>query len=120
MDRRPAESELVKDAIGLATLDEAFTLLKTLDDPVDKYAMMQSLCRADWIPGTAIDDFYYQLKQKAKKAGANLDLVLSIVISQLPKKVQSSVKSEFTTQKDTAVIGEIGARNVIGKSSNNC
>ena len=116
VNRRPAESELVQDAIGMASLNDAFTLLKTLDDPIDKYEMMQSLCRSDWSPGTPIDDFYYQLKKKARQAGANLDLVMSIVISQLPKKVQSAVKSEFTVQKgENAVISELGARLVLAK-----
>ena len=88
VNRRPAEVELCKEVVTLTTLDEAFTLLKTLDDLIDKYEMMQQLCRAEWVPGTAIDDFYYLLKEKGNKAGANLDLIMSIVIAQLPKKIQ--------------------------------
>ena len=99
VNRRTAEVELCKEIVQLQTLDEAFALLTTLDDPVDKYEMMQKLCRADWVPGTAIDDFYYTLKEKGNKAGANLDLVMSIVIAQLPKKIQSASKTEFVVQK---------------------
>ena len=98
-NRRPAETKLMKEVVKLKTLDEAFELLRSLDDPIDKYAMMQSLCRADWIPGTPIDDFYYQLRQKAIHEGANLDLVFSILIAQLPKRVQSQAKDEFASQK---------------------
>ena len=116
LNRRPAEVELVKEAISLPTINEAFNLLKTLDDPVDKYEMMQRVCRADWVPGTPIDDFYYELKQRSKKAGADLDLVISILISQLPKKVQSIIKTEFVVQKGTDIhISESGGRNVLVK-----
>ena len=65
----------MKGVVKLKTLDEAFHLLRSLDDPFDKYAMMQSLCRADWIPGTPIHDFCHQSRQKAIHAGAKLDLV---------------------------------------------
>ena len=50
VNRRPTETELMKEVVKLKTLDEAFEILRSLDDPIDKYAMMQSLCRADWIP----------------------------------------------------------------------
>ena len=116
INRRPAEVEIVKEAIRKTTIDESFELLRTLDDPIDKYAMMQSLCKADWTPGTAIDDFFYQLRQKAKHAGAGLDLVLSIVIGQLPKRIQTSAKNEYIIEKGTdPVISEDGARKTIVK-----
>ena len=87
-----------------------------LDDPTDKYAMIQSLCRADWIPGTPIDDFYYQLRQKAIHAGANLDLVFSILIAQLAKRVQGQAKDEFASQNgDGNITSESGGRKVIMK-----
>ena len=116
VNRRPAETELMKEVVRLKTLDEAFEILRSLDDPIDKYAMMQSLCRADWIPETPIDDFYYQLRQKAVHAGANLDLVFSILIAQLPKRVQGQAKDEFASQKgDGNVISESGGRKLIMK-----
>ena len=77
---------------------------------------MQSLCSADWIPGTPIDDFYYQFRQKAIHAGAKLDLVFSVLIAQLPKRVQSQAKDEFASQKgDGNVISESGGHKVIMK-----
>ena len=60
--RRVAEVELVKEAVKLDSLDEVFILLRTLDDHVDPYEAMQKLCRADWLQGVHIDDFYYTLK----------------------------------------------------------
>ena len=42
VNMRPAETELMKEVVKLKTLDEAFELLRSLDDPIDKYAMMQS------------------------------------------------------------------------------
>ena len=41
LTRRPAEVELAKEVINTETLDEAFALLRTLDDPVDTYMVMQ-------------------------------------------------------------------------------
>ena len=68
LTRRPAEVELSKEVVKLTSLDEAFTLLKTLDAPIDKFDSLQRICRADWIPGVQIDDFYYYLKHKARSA----------------------------------------------------
>ena len=59
VNRRVAEVELVKEAVKANTLNDAFELLKTLDDHVDPYEAMQKLCRADWYRGVHIDDFYY-------------------------------------------------------------
>ena len=44
VNRRRAEVELCKEVVSLTTLDEAFTLLRTLDDPVDKYQMIAVPC----------------------------------------------------------------------------
>ena len=83
--RRSAEVELVREAIELESLEDAFKLLKTLEDPVDQYEAMQGLCRADWLRGKHINDFFYQLKCHAKHAKASLDVVCTILIGQLPK-----------------------------------
>lgn len=87
-----AEIELVKEAVQSETLDEVFTLFKTLNNPVDTYKAMQKLCRADWYKGVHIDDFFYQLKRQLVHANASLDVGCSILISQLPKVIQSKVK----------------------------
>ena len=116
VNRRPAEPELVKEVVKLKTLDEAFDLLRSLVDPIDKYAMIKSLCRADWIPGTSIDNFYYQLRQRAIYAEANLDLISSILIAQLLMRIQRQAKDEFSGQKgDESVISESGGRKVAMK-----
>ena len=92
--RRPAEVELVRELITKsAGLDAAFSSLKTLDPPVDKYGAMQQLCRMNWEAGIQIDDFFYKLKRVAKDAEAKIDFVCSILCSQLPKEVQSKAKS---------------------------
>ena len=92
--RRPAEVELVRELIKDGTgLDDAFQSLKTLDPPVDKYEYMQKLCRMNWMPGTQVDDFFYQLKRVARHAEAKIDFVCSILCAQLPKEVQGKAKS---------------------------
>ena len=45
VNRRPAERELVKEAVQKATLEEAFEVLSILDDPVDACAALQRICR---------------------------------------------------------------------------
>ena len=56
--RRPAEVESVRKAIKLESLEDAFRLLKTLYEPVDQYEAIQRLCRAGWLRGKHIDDFF--------------------------------------------------------------
>ena len=114
VNRRPAELELVRDAIKLDSLNDAFALLKTLDDPVDQFESMQHLCRANWLRGEKIDDFYYRLKRKAKQADAKLELVCSILIAQLPKVIQGKVKTFYADSKaNDGTITELNARLVI-------
>ena len=116
LTRRSAEIELAKEVIQLTNLDEAFELLRTLDAPIDKFDEMQKLCRADWLPGIQIDDFYYSLRQQAKRSGAGNDLVMSVLIAQLPKSIQSRTKVELSERKGTdAVLSDSGARRVIPK-----
>ena len=43
------EVELVREVIEQESLEDAFKLLKTLDDLVDQYEAMPGLCRADWL-----------------------------------------------------------------------
>ena len=88
VNRRTAEKELVQEAIQKNTLDAAFDLLKTLDDPIDPYEAMQKLCRRNWLHGVHIDDFFYDLKRLAKDAEADTNLICNIIIAQLPKTVQ--------------------------------
>ena len=97
INRRPAE-ELVREVIQESTLDGAFVLLRTLDDPVDKYTVMQKLCMADWLRGVKIDDFFYQLKRQSIQAGASLDLVCNIIIGQLPKVIQGKAKTKYANR----------------------
>ena len=106
VNRRTAEKELVQEAIQKTSLDEAFTLLKTLDDPIDPYEAMQKLCRRNWLHGTHIDDFFYDLKRLAKDAAADANLICNIMIAQLPKTVQQKVKEDFATKKGTGVISD--------------
>ena len=96
---RTAERELVVDAIKKTTLDEAFELLCTLDDPIDAYQAMQRLCRRDWFHGIHIDDFFYELKKLAKDANADNNLVCNIMIGQLPKSIQQKVKETYSDKK---------------------
>ena len=60
-----AELELVRDAVQMNTLTEAFELLKILDDPIDPFEAMEHLCRANWLREEKIDYFDYRLKKKA-------------------------------------------------------
>lgn len=99
INRRPAEIEVSKDVLRLRTLDDAFELMRTLDDPIDKHDAMQNLCRADWEPGISFDDFYYILRKQAARAGADNDLLVSILINQLPCHVQVIAKEIFMTLK---------------------
>ena len=113
--RRPAEVELVREVTELESLEDAFKLLKTLDDPVDQYEAMQGLCRADWLRGKHIDDFFYQLKCQAKHAKASLDLVCTILIGQLPKQVQCMAKAFYADVKTDGSISDGNARKLITK-----
>ena len=61
VNRRTAEKELVQDAVQLDTLDGAFALLLTLDDPSEQYEAMKKLCRRNWLHSMHVDDFYYYL-----------------------------------------------------------
>ena len=45
--RSPAEVELVREAIEMESLEDAFKLLKTLDDHVDQYEAMQIGCEVN-------------------------------------------------------------------------
>ena len=92
VNHRTAEVELVREAITKDTLDSAFTLLCTLDDPIDPYEAMRKLCRTDWLHGVRIDDFFYQLKKQSKHANASLQLICTIIIGQLPKKIQGKAR----------------------------
>ena len=78
MNRRPAEVEIMKEVLKRDTLDTAFELLRTLDDPIDPYDSMQALCKAIGKHGMRIGNFYYKLNLEASRANANLDLVCSI------------------------------------------
>ena len=95
INRRPSEIELVSEVIQESTLDGAFVFLCTLDDPVDKYTVMQKLCRADWLRGAKISDFFYKLKRQSIQAGASLDLVCNIIMGQLPKVIQGNAKAKY-------------------------
>ena len=107
--------ELVREAIELESLENAFKLLKTLDDPVDQYEAMQRLCRADWLRGKNIDDFFYQLKRQDKHAKASLDLVCTILIGQFPKQVQCKAKALYADVKTDGSISDGNARKLITK-----
>ena len=95
VNRRQAERELVREVVTEEkTLAAAFEVLKSgLDPPVDKYKAMQELCRLDWSPGVMIDDFYYSLKRLGRAAGAELHMVCTLLVSQLPKEIQGKGKS---------------------------
>ena len=58
INRRTVERELVQETVKLDNLDDAFDFLCTLDDPVDLYTAMQTLCRRNWIHGQYIDDIF--------------------------------------------------------------
>ena len=102
VNRRPAEVEIIKEVLKRDTLDPAFELLRTLDDPIDPYDSMQALCKAIWKDGVRIDDFYYKLREEASRTNANLDLVSSILIDQLPRTVKNKAK-EFMLRQDPKV-----------------
>ena len=82
----------MKEVIKKDTLYAAFELLRILDDPIDPYDSMQALCKAIWKHGVRIDNFYYKLKQEASRENANLDLVCSVLIGQLPRTLKIKAK----------------------------
>ena len=106
VNRRIAEKELVQDAVKLDSLDEAFDLLVTLDDPIDQYEAMQKLCRRNCLHGVHVDDFFYDLKRLAKDASADNNLVCNIVLGQLPKVVQQKAKEDFAAKKGNGIISD--------------
>ena len=115
VNRRPAEVEIMKEVLKRDTLDAAFELLRTLDDPIDPYDSMQALCKAVWKHGMRIDDFYYKLKREASRANANFDLVCSIVIGQLPRTVKNKAKEFYAESRSESGITESQARAVLVK-----
>ncbi len=110
VNRRTAEKELVQDAVQKTTLDDAFALLLTLDDPIDPYEAMQKLCRRNWVHGVHVEDFFYELKKLAKDASADLNLVCNILVAQLPKSVQQKAKEDLATKRGTGIITDVNAR----------
>ena len=101
INRHPAELKLlIRDAVQMNVLAEAFGLLKTLNDPIDPYEVMQHLCRANWLCCEKIDEFYYHLKKKAKQVDVKLELICSIFIGQLPKHIQGKVKAFYVKKRD--------------------
>lgn len=115
VNRREAEVELMKDVVKLDQLNEAFDLLKTLDDPIDKFWEMQRLCKTEWLRGTKIDDLFYKLKRQAKLAEAPLNLVCSIIIGQLPRQIQGKVKERYSNRADESSVSEKEARDLLLK-----
>ena len=110
MNWRPDEVEIMKEMLRRDTLDVAFELLRTSDDPIDPYNSIQALCKAIWKHVVRIDDFYYKLKQEASRANANLDLVCSILIGQLPRTVKNKVKEFFAEARSQSGIAKVKPR----------
>ena len=100
----------VQKAVHLATLDEAFDLLATLDDPIDQYEALQKLCRRSWLHGVHIDDYYYDIKRLVKDALADNNLVCKILLGQLPKAVKLKAKEDYTAKTGDGIISDVNAR----------
>ena len=104
VNRRRAERELIREIVTdkkTETLSEAFSVLKdALDPPIDKYKAMQDLCRMDWSPGVMIDDYYYSLKRLGHFAGAQSEMICSLLVSQLPKEIQGKAKAWIADHED--------------------
>lgn len=94
VNRSVAERELCAEIVcNEKSLKVAIETLLTLDPPVDKMQQMHSLCRLDWRPGVLVDDFYYDLRRRARFAGdcASLKFVCNLFIGQMPPSVQAKL-----------------------------
>ena len=75
-----------------------------LDDPVDLYTAMQTLCRRNWILGQYI---LLDLKKLLKQAAADTNLVSKVFTAQLPEGFAAEVEGEFRCK---CVISGMNAR----------
>ena len=92
------------------TLDAAFELLTALDDQIDSNDSVQALCKAISKHGVRIDDFYCKLKWETSRANANLGLVCSVLIGQLPRTVKNKAKKFYSETRSESGIIESQAR----------
>ncbi len=69
----------------------------------------------DWPPGMPIDDYFFKLKKTAKHANAKLDMVCSIMISQMPKETQTKLKGWYSDNVSGSV-SEDKARKLLMKA----
>ena len=101
VNRRTVESEISKEAVKCASLDEAFKLLReTLDPPVDVFEATLQFHEMKWQPGVQVDDHFVRLMRMPKRAKATIRMGCTTMTAQLPKEIQGTLKGWLAEKGD--------------------
>ena len=101
VNRRTVESEISKEAVKCASLDEAFKLLReTLDPPVDVFEATQQFHEMKWQPGVQVDDYFVRLMRMAKRVKATIRMGCTTMTAQLPKEIKGTLKGWLAEKGD--------------------
>ena len=103
INRGIVDREAVRDITKKAeTLEGALSsLAQLLDPPMDTFTAMQEVNRLNWQLGQDIADYFFTLKRKATYASLGLKHVASLLASELPRDIQTRIKTEVAGINDS-------------------